>query len=116
MSVIERFLHAVKNKDEETLNELIHDDYKFIPHIKGMNFGKSDMVSICMSDYFTRNQSRIIYENEEIAIDHAFVTFANDSTPEAVLSVHSISEGKIVSTETGATPLADDYSMIGTDE
>ena len=116
MSVIGRFLQAVENKDEDTLNELVHDDYKFIPHIKGVEFGKRDMVSICMSDSFTRNESRIVYENDEIAIDHAFVTFANGSTPEAVISVHQISEGKIMSTETGATPLDEGYSLVGSDE
>ena len=89
MSVIERFLNAVENKDEDTLNEFVHDDYKFTPHIKGVEFGKRDMVSICMSDSFTRNESRIVYENDEIAIDHAFVTFANGSTPEAVMRMHS---------------------------
>ena len=116
MSVIERFLHAVENKDETTLNELVHDDYKFIPHIKGVTFGKSDMVSICMSDSFSRVQSRIVYENDEIGIDHAFVSFANGSTSEAVLSVHHISEGKIISTETGATPITDGYALVGNDE
>ena len=91
-------------------------DYKFTPHVNKQSFSKSDMVSICLSDSFTRNESRIVYENDEIAIDHAFVTFANGSTPEAVISVHRISEGKIMSTETGATPLDEGYSLVGSDE
>ena len=113
MSVLATFLEAVESKDENTLDEIIHDDYKFIPHVNNKTFSKSDMVSICMSDSFTRNQGRIIYENDEIGIDHAFVSFANGSTPEAVMSVHTIQDGKIVSTETGATPIMDDYSVVG---
>ena len=41
----------------------------------------------------------------EIGVEHTFVTFANGTTPEAVLSVHRIVDGKIISTETGATAL-----------
>jgi len=40
------------------------------------------------------------------------VHFANGSTSEAVLSFHRLKDGKILSTETGATPLSDDYQLI----
>ncbi len=113
MAVLARFLQAVESKDEATLNEVIHEDYKFIPHVNKQTFSKSDMVSICLSDSFTRNNGRIIYENDEIGVDHAFVSFANGSTPEAVMSVHTIQDGKIISTETGATPIMDEYSVVG---
>ena len=115
MSVLARFLQAVESKDEASLSEVIHDDYKFTPHVNDQVFSKGDMLSVCMSDSFTRNNGRIIYENDEIAVDHAYVSFANGSTPEAVLSVHTIQDGKITSTETGATPIVEDYNVVGTD-
>ena len=105
MSVVERFLRAVENKDEETLRNVVSDEYKFYIHIDDKVLVKSDLIGWCMSDSFTRSRNRIIYENEEIGVEHAFVTFANGTTPEAVLSVHRIEDGKIVSTETGATAL-----------
>ena len=106
MSVVEKFLHAVENKDEETLNELLSDNYKFFIHIDDNILTKADVIGWCLSSTFTRSRSRIIYENDEIGVEHAFVTFANGTTPEAVLSVHRIEGGKIISTETGATALS----------
>ena len=114
MSVLATFLKAVESKDEASLSEVIHEDYKFIPHVNDQVYSKSDMLSVCMSDSFTRHNGRIVYENDEIAVDHAVVSFANGSTSEAVLSVHTIQDGKITSTETGATPIVEDYNVVGT--
>lgn len=106
MSVIERFMQAVDNKNEEMLNELVSDDYKFVMHLDGIVLAKADIIGWAMSGSFTRTRNRIIYENDEIGVEHAFVAFANGSTPEAVLSVHRIKDGVIISTETGATLLS----------
>ena len=105
LSVVERFIQAVENKQAEVLKEIVSDDYKFFIHIDDKVLSKRDLIGWCLSDSFTRSRSRIIYENEEIGVEHTFVTFANGTTPEAVLSVHRIEGGKIVSTETGATAL-----------
>ena len=48
--------------------------------------------------------SRIIYENNEIGVGHSFVTF-KDSSRQAVLVVYTIKDGKITRSETGATNL-----------
>ena len=55
-----------------------------------------------MSDSFTRTRSRIIYENDEIGIEHSFVTFSDGNT-QAVMAVFKFQDGKIISLETGAT-------------
>ena len=47
--------------------------------------------------------------------DSFVVHFANGSTSEAVLSFMRFKDGKIVSMETGATPLSDDYKLVGQD-
>ena len=106
MSVVQRLLDAVENKDGDALEQLLSDDYKFFIHIDDKVLVKADLIGWSLTDSFTRSRSRIIYENDEIGVDHAFVTFANGSTPEAVLSVHRIENGKIISTETGATALS----------
>ena len=47
-------------------------------------------------------KSQNIYENDEIGIEHSFVTF-NDGNTQAVMAVFKFKDGKILSLETGAT-------------
>ncbi len=46
----------------------------------------------------------VIYENDEIGVHHSIVTF-NDGNVEAVMAVYKYKDGKIISLETGATPM-----------
>jgi len=46
-------------------------------------------------------------------VGHSIAHFANGSTSEAVLAFYKFHEGKIIHVETGATPLSDDYQLIG---
>ena len=102
MSIMENYSNAMKNKDESALNEILHDDFKFTMHASGNVLSKSDVVSWAMSDDINSDKDRIVYENDEIAVLHAFVTFSDGNT-QAVMSVFKIENGKIVSLETGAT-------------
>ena len=61
----------------------------------------------------TSENNRILYENDEIGVAHSIVHFANDSDSEAVMSFMRFKDGKIISMETGATPLSPDYKLIG---
>ena len=45
---------------------------------------------------------RIVYENNEIGIEHSFVTFS-DGNIQAVMAVFKFKNGQIISLETGAT-------------
>ena len=92
MSKVAAIQAAFVSGDAEALEDLIHDDYQFIPHVGGMVMGKRDM----------------------IGIEHGIAHFANGSTSEAVLSFNRFEDGKLILTETGATPLSDDYQLIGT--
>ena len=47
---------------------------------------------------------RSVYENDEIGVHHSIVTF-NDGNVEAVMAVYKYKDGKIISLETGATPM-----------
>ena len=53
-------------------------------------------------DDIAREKVRIVYENDEIGIEHAFVTFKDGNT-QAVMAVFKYKDGKIISLETGAT-------------
>jgi|TARA_B100000029_G_scaffold199307_1_gene197677 ketosteroid isomerase-like protein len=102
MSILTKYSEAFINKDEAAMNEILHDDYKFTMHASGNVLSKQDVISWAMSDDINREKVRIIYENDDIGIEHSFVTF-NDGNTQAVMAVFTFKDGKILSLETGAT-------------
>tara|TARA_Y100000590_G_scaffold99666_1_gene113293 strand:- start:2363 stop:2683 length:321 start_codon:yes stop_codon:yes gene_type:complete len=102
MSILEKYNKVFTEKNEAGINEILHDDYKFTMHASGKVLSKSDVISWAMSDDITRDKVRIVYENDDIGIEHAFVTFKDGNT-QAVMSVFKYQDGKIISLETGAT-------------
>ena len=105
MSILKRYTDAIANKDEATMNELLHDDFKFTMHKSGNSLGKADVIKWAMSGDINQDKSRVVYENDEIGIHHSLVTF-NDGNVEAVMAVYRYNGGKIISLETGATPIS----------
>ena len=104
MYILEKYNKALEAKDETAMNEIIHDDYKFLMHASGKTLSKSDVIKWGMSGDINRDRVRIIYENDEIGVEHSFVTF-NDGNTEAVMGVFKFQDGKIISFETGATKI-----------
>ena len=104
MSIIEKYSSAIKNKDEASMNNLLHDDFKFTMHKSGNTLGKGDVIKWAMSGDIKQDKSRVVYENDEVGVHHAFVTF-DDGNVEAVMAVYRYKYGKIMSLETGATPM-----------
>ena len=102
MSILEKYNKIFTEKDEDGMNEILHDDYKFTMHASGKVLSKSDVISWAMSDDINREKVRIVYENDEIGIEHAFVNFKDGNT-QAVMAVFKYKDGKIISLETGAT-------------
>ena len=102
MSILTKYNDAFINKDEAAMNDILHDDYKFTMHASGNVLSKQDVISWAMSDDIKREKVRIIYENDDIGIEHSFVTF-NDGNTQAVMAVFTFKDGKILSLETGAT-------------
>ena len=105
MSIIEKYSSAIKNKDESTMNDLLHDDFKFTMHKSGNTLGKGDIIKWAMSGDINQDKARVVYENDEVGIHHSIVTF-NDGNVEAVMAVYKYKDGKIISLETGATPMS----------
>ncbi|MDC3139129.1 nuclear transport factor 2 family protein [Candidatus Pelagibacter sp.] len=104
MSIMEKYSAAMKNKDEALMNEILHDDFKFTMHKSGNSLGKADVIKWAMSGDINQRDSRVVYENDDVGIHHSFVTF-DDGNVEAVMAVYKYQDGKIVSLETGATPM-----------
>ena len=102
MSILEKYMKVFDEKNEVGMNDIIHDDFKFTMHASGNVLSKSDVIAWAMSDDITEDKSRIVYENDEIGVHHAFVTFKDGNT-QAVMAVYKYKDGKIFSLETGAT-------------
>ena len=114
MSVIEAYNEAWEMGDVEKLEMIIHDDCVFNPHVGGVTMSKSDILGFVGSgNKPTSENNRILYENDEVGVAHSIVHFANDSDSEAVMSFMRFKDGQIISMETGATPLSEDYKLIG---
>jgi len=104
MSILAKYNKAMNDKDEAALRDIIHDDYTFTMHKSGTVLKKDDVVKWAMSGDINRDKVRVIYENDEIGVEHAFVTF-NDGNKEAVMAVFKFKDGKVVHQEPGATKL-----------
>jgi ketosteroid isomerase-like protein len=116
MSILAAYQAAFESGDVTALDALIHDEFTFTPHVGDMVIGKADIIAFAGSGAVRTEGHRVLYENHEIGVEHAIAHFSNDSTSEAVLSFHRFKDGQIISTETGATPLSDDYTLIGSDQ
>jgi len=104
MSILAKYNEAMNNKDEAAMNEILHNDYSFVMHKSGNVLKKADVIKWAMSGDINRDKVRVIYENDEIGVEHSFVTF-NDGNTEAVMAVFKYKDGKIISLETGATQM-----------
>ena len=104
MSILEKYNKAMDNKDEAAMNEILDDDYNFVMHKSGNVLKKADVIKWAMSGDIKQDKTRVVYENDEVGIHHAFVTF-DDGKVEAVMAVYKYKDGKITSLETGATPM-----------
>jgi len=105
MSVLEKYNKALEQKDEASMREILHNDFKFTMHASGNVLTKEDVIKWAMSDDINREKVRIIYENDEIGVEHSFVTFKDGNT-QAVMGVFKYQDGKIISLETGATNIS----------
>ncbi|MDC0055446.1 nuclear transport factor 2 family protein [Deltaproteobacteria bacterium] len=113
MGILQAYFDALTSKDTTALADIIHDDFVFNPHVGGMTMGKEDLLGFVSRDAVSGEHERILYENDEIGVMHSIAHFANGSDSEAVLSFARFKDGKIILIETGATPLSDDYQVIG---
>ena len=104
MSILVKYNTAMEEKDEAAMNELLHDDYKFTMHASGNVLEKAEIIKWAMSGDIKRDKIRVLFENDEIGIEHALVTF-DDGNTEAVMAVFKYQDGKMISLETGATKI-----------
>ena len=108
MSLHKKLIKTCNEGDLSGYLDMLHDDFTVIFHKSGNSFSKeewSPLVSgMFQNEKFVFESSRCVYENDEILIDHSFMSYP-DGTREAVMLVAKLKDGKIIHIETGATPL-----------
>jgi hypothetical protein len=108
MGLHEKLNKCMADRDVNSYLDLLHDDFTAVFHKSGNSFNKeqwSSMVTGMMAnDKFVQESSRLVYENDEIMVDHSFMSYPDDSR-EAVMLVAMIKSGKVIKMETGATTL-----------
>ena len=104
MSILQKWAKAIDSLNEQEMNECLHDDYKFTLHSAGKILSKSDVIEWAMSGDINRDNVRILFENDEVGVEHAVVSF-KDGNRQGVLAVLTYKDGKIYTTETGASNL-----------
>lgn len=109
MPLYQKMQQALDNRDYEEAISHYHDDYVFVRHQSGTSMSRADWLpffkQMMQSPELTFHNSRCLYENDEIIVAHSVMSFP-DGSSEAVLVVHMLRDGKIIRTETGATPLS----------
>ena len=100
---------AMEDRNAEAWTELLHDDFEFVRHQSGSSMNKSQVIEMMRgfmaSDAVQEHSRRCVYENEDVLVIHSFMDFADNSS-EAVLVVYTKKDGKLVRSETGATPIS----------
>jgi hypothetical protein len=86
----------------------LHEDFVAVFHKTGNRFSKTEwaqmVTGMLANDKFIQDSSRCVYENDDIMVQHSFMSYP-DETKEAVMLVAMLKDGKIVRMETGATAL-----------
>ena len=106
MSLYDTIAKAIDEKDAGIYTDLFHDDYECVRHQTGTSMQREQMVEMMKmmmaNEKVVIRNARCVYENEDILVEHSVMDFP-DGTTEAVMSVHTLRDGRIIRTETGAT-------------
>ena len=57
--MLEKYTNAINNKDESTMKELLHDDFKFTMHKSGNSIGKADVIKWAMSGDINQDKQEL---------------------------------------------------------
>ena len=99
--------HSHSQKDAKGYLAIFHEDFTFLSHQSGKTTTLKDWEEPkiqSMMEKITSEKMRCIYENDEILVMHAFNTYGSGDR-EALMQVSMLKGGKILSMETGASPL-----------
>ena len=108
MSLHKKLIQTCNQRDLKSYLDMLHDDFPVKYHKSRNSFSQEEWSSLVSgmfdNEKFVFESSRCVYENDEIIVDHSFMSYP-DGTREAVMLVAKLKDGKIVHMETGATSL-----------
>ena len=108
MTLHDKLIQAVNNRDIDAYLDLLHEDFTVTFHKSGNSFSKAEWASMVtgmlVNEKFIHESSRCVYENDDILIQHNFMSEPDD-TREAVMLVVVLKDDKIVKLESDATSL-----------
>ena len=108
MKLYDGWMKAFEKRDFDEVMKYYHRDYSFVRHQTNTVMSLSEwsplMKSMLESNKLEMISSKCCYENDDILVVHNVISFP-DGSKEAVLACHMKKDGKIISSETGATPL-----------
>ena len=108
MALYETLNQCMHNRDVASYLSCLHDDFTVTFHKSGYSVKKDELWSMVTemmaNDKFIQESSRCVYENDDILVEHSFMSYP-DNTREAVMLVAQKQDGKIIHMETGATSL-----------
>ena len=111
MSVYKKMIESFEDKNLDAYLDLLHQDYVFVRHQSGEKVSKEDWTPIVTGMYkamsegkLTFTENRCLYENDDVLVIHNMGSFP-DGSKEAIIAVHTFKDGKIIKTESGATPI-----------
>ena len=109
MSIFNKMVKAIDDCNLDDYLDLLHDEYVFVRHQLNQEVTKSEWIPVVTGMFNAMKEgklnfknNRCIYENEDILVIHNIGNFP-DNTKEAIMAVHTLSNGKIIKTESGAT-------------
>lgn len=109
MELFEKYSKSMKERDVGAYVALLHDDCIIVSHKSGDRYSKDEWVpmvtGIMANEKFIQESSRCVYENDDIMIEHSFMSYPDDSR-EAVMMIAMKKDGLIIHVETGATTLS----------
>ena len=108
MRLHDKLAQAITNREIDAYLNLLHDDFVVTFHKSGNSFSKEEWTSMVTgmltNEKFVHESSRCVYENNDVLIQHNFMSYPDD-TREAVMLVAILKDGKIINLESGATSL-----------
>jgi hypothetical protein len=111
MSMYENMVQSLEADTPNDYLHLLHDDYVFVRHQTGEEVTKEEwtvtvtgMFDAMKQGTLTWSNERCLYENSDILVFYNVGNFP-DGTRESIIAVHSLKDGKIIRTESGATPI-----------
>ena len=105
MKYSEKWRQAYDNRNREALSKLLDINCHFIKHSTGEKITKEQILDMWTTKDRVKIQShRIVYESDEILVQHWFLEWPNGSK-DAVLSAMLLNDGQAKKIEFASTPI-----------